>query len=260
VTLQAEQAEAHALVDRAQRIVSAQDEAPASPPSLADEFALRRRLLAGYVVVRAQWPERFAALTTRIDRYEAALAAAGLDPHQLTPGRFMLGRVIGYVGRAALILVLLLPAALVGVVVHYPAYRAVGFVATGLAKGAEDALASIKVLAAMLLFPLTWIGVAAALWRWRGMGAQLVRIPAVGLLAALGRAQGNSRRDPCARPRARRGIGYRQVFTCSTNASARLPRSAVRSSARPKLVWNAATVESISIARASGPSASSNRP
>src|SRR5881296_2744078 len=46
VTLQAEQAEAHALVDWAQRIVSAQDEVPASPPSLADEFVLRRRLLA----------------------------------------------------------------------------------------------------------------------------------------------------------------------------------------------------------------------
>src|SRR5439155_25502017 len=44
----------------------------------------------------------------------------------------------------------------------YPAYRAVGFVATGMAKGAEDALASIKVLAAMLLFPLTWTGVERA--------------------------------------------------------------------------------------------------
>src|SRR5256884_4314875 len=54
---------------------------------------------------------------------------------------------------------------------HYPAYRAVGFVATGMAKGAEDALASIKVLAAMLLFPLTWTGVAAAVWLWRGMEA-----------------------------------------------------------------------------------------
>src|SRR5206468_1880794 len=64
VTLQAEQAEAHALVDRAHRIVSAQDDAPAGPPSLVDEFALRRRLLAGYDVVRSQWPERFAALAT----------------------------------------------------------------------------------------------------------------------------------------------------------------------------------------------------
>src|SRR5207249_3226033 len=112
VTLQAEQAEAHALVDRAQRIVSVQDESPASPAPLAAEFALRRRLLAGYGVVRAQWPERFAALATRIDRYEAALSAAGLDPRQLAPGRFTLGRVAGYVGKAALLLMLLLPAAL----------------------------------------------------------------------------------------------------------------------------------------------------
>jgi len=183
VTLQAEQAEAHALVDRAQRIVSAQDEAPASPPSLADEFVLRRRLLTGYDVVRAQWPERFAALATRIDRYEAALSAAGLDPRQLAPGRFTLGRVAGYVGKAALLLVLLLPAALVGVAVHYPAYRAVGFVATGLAKGAEDALASIKVLAAMLLFPVTWIGVAAAVSLWQGMEAGVLAFAVAPLTA-----------------------------------------------------------------------------
>ena len=183
VTLQAEQAEAHALVDRAQRIVSAQDDAPASPRSLADEFALRRRLLAAYDVVRAQWPERFAALATRIDRYEAALSVAGLDPRQLAPGRFTPGRVAGYVGKAALVLVLLLPAALVGVAVHYPAYRTVGFVATGMAQGAEDALASIKVLASMLLFPLTWGGVAAAVWlRW-GVEAGLLAFAVVPLTA-----------------------------------------------------------------------------
>jgi 1-acyl-sn-glycerol-3-phosphate acyltransferase len=183
VTLQAEQAEAHALVERAQRIVSTEDEAPARPPSLADEFALRRRLLAGYDVVRVQWPERFAALATRIDRYEAALSLAGLDPQQLAPGRFTPGRVARYVAKAVLVLVLLLPAALVGVVVHYPAYRAVGFVATGMAKGAEDALASIKVLAAMLLFPLTWIGVAAAVWLWRGLEDGLLALAIAPLTA-----------------------------------------------------------------------------
>jgi len=183
VTLQAEQAEAHALVERAQRIVSTEDEAPARPPSLADEFALRRRLLAGYDVVRVQWPERFAALATRIDRYEAALSLAGLDPQQLAPGRFTPGRVARYVAKAVLVLVLLLPAALVGVVVHYPAYRAVGFVATGMAKGAEDALASIKVLAAMLLFPLTWIGVAVAVWPWRGLEDGLLALAIAPLTA-----------------------------------------------------------------------------
>jgi 1-acyl-sn-glycerol-3-phosphate acyltransferase len=183
VTLQAEQAEAHALVDRAQRIISARDEVPASPPSLADEFVLRHRLLAGYDVVRAQWPERFAALATRIDRYEAALAAAALDPRQLSLRRFTPGRVTGYVGKAGFVLLLLLPAALVGVVLQYPAYRVVGFVATGMAKGAEDALASIKVLAAMLLFPLTWIGVAAVVWLWRGIESGMLALAIAPLTA-----------------------------------------------------------------------------
>lgn len=164
VTLQAEEAEAHALVDRAQRIVSAADDVPTSPPSLTEEVTLRRRLLAGYEVARMQWPERFAALASRIDRYQAALTAAGLDPRQLTPGRFALDRVLQYVAKAVLVLLILLPAALVGVITHYPAYRAAGFVATGMAKGAEESLASIKVLAAMLLFPLTWAAVAAAVW------------------------------------------------------------------------------------------------
>lgn len=176
VTLQAEHAEVLALAERAQRIVTARDEAPPTPPSLAEEFAVRRRLLEGYRVARAHWPERCATLTARIERYEAALAAAGLDPRQLTLRSLGPGRVARYVAKALFVLGLLLPAALVGLVVHYPAYRAVGFVATGIAKGAEDSLASIKVLAAMLLFPLTWIGVAAAVGVVRTVGQGLVAL------------------------------------------------------------------------------------
>jgi hypothetical protein len=168
VTLQADRAEAHALVERAERILAAEHSSPGTPPSLAEEFALRQRLLAGYDVARAQWPERCVTLATRIDRYAEALRAAGLDPRQLTPQRYSLGRVASYVGKAVLVGLVLLPAAVVGLVTHYPAYRAVGFVATGIAKGAEDTLASGKVLAAMLLFPLTWAAVAVALGRWRG--------------------------------------------------------------------------------------------
>ena len=183
VTLQAGQEEVHALVERAQRIVSAQDETPAAPPSLTDEFALRRRLLAGYEMVRAQWPDRLAAIATRIDRYEAALAAAGLDPRQLAAGRYTLARVARYSAKAVLVLLVLLPAALIGVVLNYPAYRVVGFVATGMAKGAEDALASIKVLAAMLLFPLTWTIVAVLVGMTQGVEAGVVALILAPLLA-----------------------------------------------------------------------------
>ena len=183
VTLQAGQEEVHGLVERAQRIVSAEDETPAAPPSLTDEFTLRRRLLAGYEMVRAQWPERLAAIATRIDRYEAALAAAGLDARQLAAGRYTLARVARYSFKAVLVLLVLLPAALIGVVLNYPAYRVVGFVATGMAKGAEDALASIKVLAAMLLFPLTWAIVAVLIGMTQGVEAGVIALIVAPLLA-----------------------------------------------------------------------------
>jgi glycerol-3-phosphate O-acyltransferase / dihydroxyacetone phosphate acyltransferase len=177
VTLQADQAEALALVARAQRILAVTDPTAATPPPLAEEFALRRRLLAGYRAAQAHWPERSTALAIRIERYEAALTAAGLDARQLVPGRYTVGLVVRYVARAVLFCLVLLPAALVGLALHYPAYRAVGLVATGLAKGAEDALASVKVLAAMLLFPLTWTVLALLWWRWRGAAVALAWLP-----------------------------------------------------------------------------------
>src|SRR5204862_3727669 len=80
VPLQADQAGAHVLVDWAQRIVSAHDEGPASPPSLVDEFALRRRLLAGYDAVRAQRAERAAEPATRIVQDGGVVRSAGLEP------------------------------------------------------------------------------------------------------------------------------------------------------------------------------------
>src|SRR5205085_624285 len=89
----------------------------------ADRPRSGRRLLHGNQVLRVQWPARFAALATRIDRYEAALAAAGLDPRQLAPRSFTLPRVARYVAKAGAVLLLLLPAALVGLVANYPAYR-----------------------------------------------------------------------------------------------------------------------------------------
>jgi len=149
------------------------DEAPGARPSLVAEFDVRRRLLAGYEVVRTQWPDRFAALATRIDRYELALAAAGLDPHHLMPQGFVWRRVARYGRRGA--------GVAAGAAARGPRRRGRAlsclpgrrFVATGMARGAEDALASIKVLAAMLLFPLTWAGSALAMWRWRGVEAAL---------------------------------------------------------------------------------------
>src|SRR6266576_1068508 len=180
VTLEAEEVNAHALIARAQHIFSAADEVPERPPSLAEEFELRRRLLAGYEVARRHWPERAARLQARLARYEASLAAAGLDAQHLAPKSYAWQRVTAYAFKSLLFLMLGLPAAIAGVVINYPAYRAVGWVATGISK-VEDALATVKVLAAALLFPLTWAAILVAVWLWRGPWAAAFVAPVLPL-------------------------------------------------------------------------------
>ena len=181
VTLEADAGEVHALIARAQRIFSAADDATSAPVSLEDEFAQRRRFLAGYEVVRQRWPERVAALQGRLERHAAALAAAGLDAKQLAPRSYAWIRVITYAVKSVLFLMLGLPVAVVGLVVHYPAYWVVDWVATGITKEKEDALATVKLLAAMLLFPITWAALVVAVWLWRGPWAAALVAPVLPL-------------------------------------------------------------------------------
>ncbi len=188
VTVQASRAEALALVARAQRIISVDDGAPGQAPRLSGELALRHRLADGHDPVRERWPERYSALASRITRYEATLAGAGIEPHHLQPGGYTLARLVRYVAQSAVVFLLLLPLAVIGGALHYPAYRLVGFVATGIAKGDEAELASVKVLAAMVMFPVTWGLAAAGAWLWRGPlwgAAVLVALPIAGFGALL---------------------------------------------------------------------------
>ena len=187
LTLQAERVEALALVARAQRIFSTADEPPAAPAPLAQELEVQRRFVLGYRLLRERWPDRFTALQARIDRYESELTAAGLDPRHLTPRTYTFARVLRYVVQSVLVFALLLPPALAGALVHYPAYRIVGYVATGISKGDESALATVKLLAATLLFPLTWAAVGIAVWIWtKGNVVATVGTVAVLPVAGLG--------------------------------------------------------------------------
>jgi ABC-type multidrug transport system fused ATPase/permease subunit len=77
------------------------------------------------------------------------------------------------------------PAAL-GTVAHYPAYRLGGYLATRFSSDSEDVISTIKIISAMLLFPLTWLILAvvgyAVLGWWAALLA-LVVVPVSGYLA-----------------------------------------------------------------------------
>jgi hypothetical protein len=77
---------------------------------------------------------------------------------------------------------------LIGTIINYPAYRIVGSLATGLSRGDEDILATIKIIAGALVFPLIWIIVALVVGfnfgALAGLGA-LVLAPISGYFALL---------------------------------------------------------------------------
>lgn len=186
ITLNVEHEEPLQLISRAESIYSAEEQAAGRGPNLQRELMLRQRFVEGYAYHRVHQPERLAALVARLRRYEEELKQAGLDPRRLqapTSARSVITRLFE---RLAVFL-LLLPFAFVGAVAHYPAYRLSGFFATGVLFKVEDDVAStFKIMGAMLLFPLTWIGVCVAgflLAGWPGAVAALLVVPVSGLIA-----------------------------------------------------------------------------
>jgi glycerol-3-phosphate O-acyltransferase/dihydroxyacetone phosphate acyltransferase len=136
VTLQADSIAALELIARGEKIFSDTD-------SLADELELRRRFVDGYHYLAQHDPKRLVELESMVRRFEAD----ALPPR----GRRSIGTMA--------MLVVLLPIAIAGAIINYPTYRLVGFLANRMTDE-EEVVATIKFVAAVLLFPITWIAIA----------------------------------------------------------------------------------------------------
>jgi 1-acyl-sn-glycerol-3-phosphate acyltransferase len=185
VILNAEHEEALATISRAERIFSSEVRGAGDGPTLERELQLRRRFIEGYTRLRARAPERLTALDARIRRYEEELRQVGIDAEDLAPPRSTPAVAAHLVSRSLLFLILL-PLALAGTLLHYPAYRLAGYFARRFSQNSDDVVSTIKIIAAMLLFPLTWIGLAVAcyvLWGWLAAMSVLVFTPLAGYAA-----------------------------------------------------------------------------
>jgi hypothetical protein len=79
---------------------------------------------------------------------------------------------------------------LLGTVAHYPAYKLGGYLATRFSSDSEDVISTVKIISAMLLFPLTWLILAGVAYftvgphfGWLGALLTLAVIPFCGYLA-----------------------------------------------------------------------------
>ena len=186
VILDARHEEALHTIARAERIFSSEMRDGESD-SLTGELRLQQRFIKAYSVLEGHQPERLRRLEQRMIRFEEELNQAGVDAEELAPPRSTASVFKSIVGRSLAFLLMLGPA-LVGTVTHFPAYRLGGYLSTKLSRDSEDVISTIKIISAMLLFPLTWLILATVGYLlfgwWASVGALLV-IPVCGYLAII---------------------------------------------------------------------------
>jgi glycerol-3-phosphate O-acyltransferase/dihydroxyacetone phosphate acyltransferase len=184
VILDARHEEARQTIARAERIFSAEAQ---NGDSLKDELRLQQRFIKAYTILEGHQPERLRRLEQRMIRFEEELHQAGVDAEELSPPSSTWNVFKSIVKRSLLFLLMLGPAA-VGTVAHYPAYRLGGYFAKTFSRDSEDIVSTIKIISAMLLFPLTWLLLAVAgylLVGWWTAVLVLLLIPVSGYLAII---------------------------------------------------------------------------
>ena len=184
VILDAKHEEELQTTARAERIFSSATSA-GRDDSLKDELRLQQRFIKAYPILQSLQPDRLQRLETRMKRFEDELNQAGVDPDELSPPSST-GRVLTTIIRRSLWFLLMLGPALVGMVAHYPAYKLGGILAKRLSRDSDDVISTVKIISAMLLFPITWAiltAVAYILFGWLAAIVTLVVIPLAGYVA-----------------------------------------------------------------------------
>ncbi len=183
VMLDAQHEEALHTISRAEEIFSSAT-GDSSSSSLRSELQLRQQFIKGYMKLLQQAPERIRKLETRITRFEQKLRQAGLDPANLSPPKSAAVILHQILKRLLIFLIMLGPAAL-GILIHFPAYRLGGLLSSSLFRNTEDVVSTIKIISAMLFFPLTWLIVAAIEFQLLGWQWALLTFPLLPLTGYL---------------------------------------------------------------------------
>ena len=174
LVVQADRREALLLVASAERIfTTASDE----PTGLKTMLLRRRRFAAEYGRLKEADPARLRDLEARVRRYERWLRVSGLDHEQLPAAGYQPLQVAGRMLMALVALLVLLPLGLIGLAIHFPAWKLTRWMAHRMharSGRGEDVLGTMKLSVGLVLYPLTWTLLAGAGWLVGGLRGALV--------------------------------------------------------------------------------------
>jgi 1-acyl-sn-glycerol-3-phosphate acyltransferase len=180
VTLNVEDDRELEVVNKAEQLFSSLYEGMDIESSITARFNFVRRFAAGRRRARTSAPASIDLLRQRIIEYEAELRSVGITPENLSLSNHSAWYVFRHFLVRGILLLMLLPWSVAGALVHLPAYLLCGLMARLYrTHGADDIASTVKILAAMLLMPLTWIVytiLAYTFWGWR---AAVLAFPSV---------------------------------------------------------------------------------
>jgi glycerol-3-phosphate O-acyltransferase / dihydroxyacetone phosphate acyltransferase len=164
-------------VAKAEAIVSSSYRTLRLQRSLLEEFRTRMQLTLGRRLKQLHMPERLQQLEIRLLNYEEQLKALGLKPEYLQISRHS-RRHLWSLFRRAVFLFLLFPVAWLGLLLHAPAYLLCEIVAYFFhTHGPDEGRSTAKILAAIVLMPLTWLITATGMFFWQGWQVALYSLP-----------------------------------------------------------------------------------
>ncbi|HYP54478.1 MAG TPA: lysophospholipid acyltransferase family protein [Pyrinomonadaceae bacterium] len=182
VTLEAADEDELDAVTKAEQLFSSVYEGLNERPPLAATFRVLRRLAESFRLVGAHAPERVASLQERVRRYEEGVRDLGLTPEALSVSTHSGWYVLRHFVLRGVVILLLSPFALAGAVLHLPAYLAANFLSHRFTTHGADAIGpTVKILAAMLLVPLTWLVIAVVAYFFSGWRLSLPSVPVAAL-------------------------------------------------------------------------------
>ena len=118
------------------------------------------------------------ALERKLHEFDSKLANFGIGPEHLSLANLDREFVIRQAVFQTWALVMLLPLSIFGTILHFPAYQLTKLTAYLFSRhGADDIASTVKVLAGMVFFPLTWLIAAAVMYFLSGWQLALASIP-----------------------------------------------------------------------------------
>lgn len=177
VTINAEDENALESAHIAQELFASVYETNDPAQTLADKFEFLRSYVADSALDKTE-NEQSEKFEKRLADYDRKLAKLRIEPENLALPQYSFAAAAKYFFKRFWFLVLLAPLAIVGAILHFPAYQAGKLLAYIYARNeSRDIASTVKVLAGMVLMPLTWIISAVILYFYFGWKIALLSIP-----------------------------------------------------------------------------------